>query len=898
MLSRPLPSRPLRDSWAARSRLRVFAQAPRPASLQAARLASSGLASRNMTFPKWRPRAKPSLAAGGPPNAKTAATASMHTASTEQDNATATTVPWLPEDADVGITGVLPAADGGDDLFEVSVRFAAMRTLWRARRSYADFQRLHTQLEARCAPQLLERKLHLPRPARLSWEAAIVRSSPFATSSKAKQGADVPPRLERQRVQLNGYLHRLLELDAVHATDAFRAFLTPRPGSNDVELSGKAFPEQVLTKCLSHPVLPITTKSGLGGRALSRLRKTHRKPPVASTSSPPAAAFPTDAKTTSCRSVPPPPAVTQCGRPVHYGGSVALSALGGLGVGLTKRSALSGSHKAVAMAAAGVAGVALTGPLSAVLALGALGSGVGRYQLNKTYYLSVDGQSKTVDGQTRAATGAAAMGGVMHAFLVESAEQFSGPRRPVKFGDAVHLYCKAVRKSVRVAAPPDSKRGHLMVTGAEGSKTTLRLVSPYGHTGVVSCGSHAFLEIASGEWSGQCVGLHGELLATGSSPTVFRVGLGLDASGHAPTCPEARNGHESVPASPASSESPASPVKSLESPAAAATASTAITAATTAAAAATTAAASAAPFRLRVMTYNVWLLPSIVSSFSDKLSPATNQRARAIPQFLAPLDLDVVVFCEAFDSTARELLVAGMKDQGFLYETKAIGAGASFISSKKAIDSGCFAMSRFPIAGFQELPFGSVSAGDDRMADKGVLYFQVRVPGVDGSSWHLVHVIGTHLQAWDTPAAVSTRQSQLRLVRQFMDSLRIPTDEPIVVAGDLNVNKCRDDPREYRSMLEVLDAEDPALRDESPAFSFDPLTNSLAVDGPSSSGETELLDYVLVRQTHRRPVRSSSEVVQLKATPDWRRPDHGPRHHDDVLVDLSDHYPVVAEFDF
>eukprot|EP00644_Phytophthora_capsici_P017324 jgi/Phyca11/536564/estExt2_fgenesh1_pg.C_PHYCAscaffold_570013 len=52
------------------------------------------------------------------------------------------------------------------------------------------------------------------------------------------------------------------------------------------------------------------------------------------------------------------------------------------------RSALSGSQKAAAVAA-GVAGVALTGPLSAVFALSALGGGVGKYQLNKASYLSV-----------------------------------------------------------------------------------------------------------------------------------------------------------------------------------------------------------------------------------------------------------------------------------------------------------------------------------------------------------------------------------------------------------------------------------------------------------------------------------------------------------------------------
>jgi hypothetical protein len=306
------------------------------------------------------------------------------------------------------------------------------------------------------------------------------------------------------------------------------------------------------------------------------------------------------------------------------------------------------------------------------------------------------------------------------------------------------------------------------------------------------------------------------------------------------------------------------------------------------------------------MTYNVWLLPSIVSSFSDKLSPSSLLRAQAIPRCLAPLDLDVVVFCEAFDSTARELLVAGMKAQGFLYETRAVGAGASFLSSKKAIDSGCFAMSRFPIYAFQERTFGSVAAGDDRMADKGVLYFQVRLPTRDGEgdehANQSVHIVGTHLQAWETPTAVATRSSQLQLVREFVDALELPHDEPVVIMGDMNVNNCAGDASEYKSMLEALDVVDPPLADASSAFSFDPLTNALAVDGPSSGGQTERLDYVMLRRAHRQPVNTSTQVVQLKATPDWQSPSTSPSSAmgdgAEQLVDLSDHYPVIAEFQF
>lgn len=838
------------------------------------------------------------------------------------------------------------------------MRFPAERKLWRAFRGFDAFERLHAALSAQFADAMRARQIHLPRPARLSWESTFRFKS---SHSPASGSLPPPPRLERLRPQLNAYLHKLLEIDAVHASRAFRQFLTPVVGSMDVELTGKAVPEQLgapLSKCLSQPALlpsipaavnatsnaptPSTAMAtGAGKRALTRLKnmrkpaKKHvpQSPAIATAASPSETEGPVDSHSGESATVLAKR--SQCGRALHYGGKIELTALGGLGVGLTKRSALSGSQKAVAMAAAGVAGMALTGPLSAVLAIGALGSGVGKYQLNKAHYLTLENPSQRTashhknhrrrhnghdHGDLKAGDAGSSAGSGGHSFLIETAEQFSGPRRPVKFGDAIHLYCQRIRKSVRVAAPADSKRGHLMVTGAESHKaTTLRLVSPYGHSGAIRCGSHVLLEITDGEFADELVGLHGDLLATGASPVVFHL-RSSSASDHSLSCPEAhhhharrhapRPGHRHVhrhyqsSSSTASSSSP-SPLSSLAtvsliSPQLSSSQTSPVS---TAQALSSSPSPDATPFSLRVMTYNVWLLPSIVSSFSDKLSPSALLRAQAIPSCLAPLALDIVVFCEAFDSAARELLVAGMKAQGFLYETRAIGAGASFLSSKKAIDSGCFAMSRFPIYAFQERTFGSVAAGDDRMADKGVLYFQVRVPTCDGDGqeYQSVHVVGTHLQAWETPSAVATRANQLQLVREFVDALELPRDEPVIITGDMNVNNCAGgDASEYKAMLDVLDVVDPPLTGESSAFSFDPLTNALAVDGPSSGGETERLDYVMLRRAHRQPVDASARVVQLKATSDWQppAPSSAAQESDEQFVDLSDHYPVLAEFQF
>ncbi|KAG7388543.1 hypothetical protein PHYBOEH_007807 [Phytophthora boehmeriae] len=305
--------------------------------------------------------------------------------------------PWLSADADVGITRVSVNKNEAWS-YEISLRFPRTHTLWLVQRSYADFQQFHCAIETFFQPALDARRIQLPRPSRLTW----AQSARVAAADKLRR-------------QLNSYLHKLLEIESVHSSDLFRDFVSPRPESDDTEVVQL---EDAADKVDAFPRSMTRTSS-----AASTSTTISTRDSVDDLSMP----FP-------WRVPPPTVAPSRCGEIVHFGGTIGLTALGGLAVGLTKRSALSGSHK-VAAVAAGVAGVALTGPLSAVLALSALGGGVGKYQLNKASYLSL---SKPLTSDAEA---------VGTEFVVENAEQFSGPRRAARFGDGIHLYCRSVDKS-------------------------------------------------------------------------------------------------------------------------------------------------------------------------------------------------------------------------------------------------------------------------------------------------------------------------------------------------------------------------------------------------------------------------------------------------------------------
>ena len=80
--------------------------------------------------------------------------------------------------------------------------------------------------------------------------------------------------------------------------------------------------------------------------------------------------------------------------------------------------------------------------------------------------------------------------------------------------------------------------------------------------------------------------------------------------------------------------------------------------------------------------------------------------------------------------------------------------------------------------------FGKRCAGFDCWAQKGCVYARIDVEE------RPCHIIGIHAQAHEKHRSI--REQQFQCVKQFITSLRIPATEPVILAGDFNVNLFKD----------------------------------------------------------------------------------------------------------
>lgn len=251
------------------------------------------------------------------------------------------------------------------------------------------------------------------------------------------------------------------------------------------------------------------------------------------------------------------------------------------------------------------------------------------------------------------------------------------------------------------------------------------------------------------------------------------------------------------------------------------------------------------PLELKVLAYNLYLRPSIL--FRDM----QGLRAKLIPSAIGN-EHDVVVFSEAFDNEAREQLTQKMRSQGYNYYTAVLGSSGSDCKGPRFnINGGVIIFSKWNF----DPSFPSTcrlyesECGADALVSKGYYKVAIRKEGTR------IHIIGTHLQANHEAISEAIRIKQLRQIREFADQAGIPPEEPLIFAGDFNVDKINK-PEEYQRMLDLLGAAQPN-GDFSPTYV--PGKNCFA-----ESGSQRYLDYILLSKNHRQSTASRTETREYQ----------------------------------
>lgn len=262
---------------------------------------------------------------------------------------------------------------------------------------------------------------------------------------------------------------------------------------------------------------------------------------------------------------------------------------------------------------------------------------------------------------------------------------------------------------------------------------------------------------------------------------------------------------------------------------------------------------------LNVLTYNTWaLLPGIEAK-------NTGNRLDTIAKYMK--NYDVVVFQEVFDP----ILTARFR--------KAVSHEYPYMTDipwkfGKILTGGSFIASRWPIEA-QDAVVYDACRSDGCLAGKGINYAKVR----KGS--HAYHVFGTHTHAYTSADDVAVRFAQLAQFKALIDSKDIPYEEPVILAGDFNVDKVHF-PQEYEAFIELFDATEPEAQGTYPHSYAGP------VNVYAQAQYTEYLDYILYSNAHLAPYDSNNVLMTPRSisSQHWGS------------WDLSDHFPVKAEFSF
>lgn len=308
------------------------------------------------------------------------------------------------------------------------------------------------------------------------------------------------------------------------------------------------------------------------------------------------------------------------------------------------------------------------------------------------------------------------------------------------------------------------------------------------------------------------------------------------------------------------------------------------------------------PDRLRALTFNIFQRPFVVSH--DGQYVRTCHIPRAIVNNIP--DLDVLVFEEGFlgGCIPKVSMRSLLEFYGFPYNTPTVGALLHehdyYSHTLTLTNGGVFIASRWPIldhASFVYTNFSYMTA--DHIARKGVMYAKIlknnRTP---------YHIFATHMQAQDGVGEDSTRLKQAGEISDFIQRRKVPPTEAVIIIGDLNTDRLTE-PDQVELIREKLNATIPPTLGSMNA-TYDPRVNDVVEPG----ARPEWIDYAMYSQGHRQPTSAFIQGLFLESEVEMQYCSHAPLYpffvsplshlcretHSTRF--MSDHFPVLAEFQF
>ncbi len=261
---------------------------------------------------------------------------------------------------------------------------------------------------------------------------------------------------------------------------------------------------------------------------------------------------------------------------------------------------------------------------------------------------------------------------------------------------------------------------------------------------------------------------------------------------------------------------------------------------------------------VRMLTWNIQMLPTIVDAYSASLRKMQYERLPWIIEYLSRADYDVVCLQEVLDPIITPKLIEAL-EQTYTYIVEPQKEPGNMLSS------GVMFAAKFPITLVAFACF-SQAASEDALASKGCTLVEGEIDGVR------FQMAGTHLQAGHQ----EVRSAQY--VEMGERILRPNRHEgvPQFLMGDFNTGRNETD--RYAELLKATDMSDAPVDDPRPYS--DDSSNSW---NPGHQGD-DLIDHVLFNTCG-----TGSTIKCLKI----QRPRH--TMDDGRVIDLADHYGVIGD---